>query len=192
MSQTSGDWDFAEVVRQYADQLFRYSLFLTGDYHQARDLTQEVFCRAFEKRSQLRSPEKVWPWLTRICRRLFLNHLRDQGGEEACPPEVLDRQESDSQPEEPEQVGALRRALAQLPPRWRILLTMFYFDDLSYQEIAEQLRLPMGTVMSGLFRAKRRLRELLEPTQDVVARAREKKRRPSKTKDLARESEKKK
>lgn len=191
MNQSTGDSDFAEVVQVFADQVFRYALFLTGDYHQAKDLTQEVFCRAFRKWSQLRTPERVWPWLCRICGRLFLNQLRSRNPEQARPPEELDRCPGSIIPPEPEEVAALRQAMARLPARFRLLLTMFYFEELSYQEIAERLHIPVGTVMSGLHRAKRRLRKLLSETSGGMVAPEEKQRKFAIAKDLAREAEKK-
>jgi RNA polymerase sigma factor (sigma-70 family) len=153
--------EFEQIVRQYLDDIYRYAYHLTGDQFQAEDLTQEVFLRAHRKWHQLRSHDRVWPWLAAICRRIFLNRARKQAREAPVSPDLLDHRPA----REIDQAGldaeGLAQALAKLPPRFRVLLMMFYFEGLSYREIASQLGLPIGTVMSGLARAKTQLRAKL-------------------------------
>lgn len=153
--------EFAEIVPQFLDDVYRYAYHLTGDRFQAEDLTQEVFLRAQRKWHQLRSRDHLWPWLTAICRRIFLNRMRKHRRECPVSPDSLDHRPA----QEMEQTGLdaehLARALATLSPRSRVLLMMFYFEGLSYRQIASRLGLPIGTVMSGLSRAKMQLRAKL-------------------------------
>ncbi len=161
MSDQSGEQDFLEVIRQHTDTVYRYALYLTGEPAQAEDLTQEVFLRAHRKWRQLRNRDQVKGWLYAICRRLFLNSRRRRGSPALLSPEELDRL-ADAAPSPAEDGGGrLQEAMAALSPRARVLLLMFYFEGLSYREIAERLGVPIGTVMSGLFRAKNQLRARL-------------------------------
>lgn len=161
MSDHSDDHDFLQVVRESLDDVYRYALHLTADQHQAEELVQEVFLRAQRKWHQIRNREQAKQWLFAICRRLFLNSRRRRNSLSLVPPEDLDTIACDYQAPPNDGGERLRQALRALPPRCRVLLVMFYFEGLSYREIADRLRLPIGTVMSGLYRAKQRLRQEL-------------------------------
>jgi RNA polymerase sigma-70 factor (ECF subfamily) len=127
-------------------------------------LTQEAFCKAQLLWAQLRDAERAKPWLFQILRNCFLHGVRsaqahpcvslDDVGEPAGP-------EPDELPDiEPEQ---LQQALNELPESYRTPLILFYFEDFSYRDIAEQMELPLGTVMSRLARGKAFLRARLAP-----------------------------
>lgn len=148
-----------KLVEDHYEALYRYAYRLSGSTAEAEDLTQETFCKAQMRWDQLRNRERVKPWLFAILRNAYLHRLRgrknmgtvslDDVGEPAEPlPEPLP-------PIEPEQ---LQDALNQLPEGFRTPLILFYFADFSYRDIAEQMDLPIGTVMSRLARAKNYLR----------------------------------
>jgi RNA polymerase sigma-70 factor (ECF subfamily) len=150
------------LVDEYYAALYRYAYRLSGSAADAEDLTQETFCKAQLNLSQLRDAGRVRPWLFSILRRLYLHQVRDDKKENCVPldgvgdiPEPL----PDSLPEiDPEQ---LQQALNDLPEGFRTPIILFYFADFGYRDIAEQMDLPIGTVMSRLARAKSHLRARL-------------------------------
>jgi len=154
--------DITELVAQHHEAVYRYAYRLTGAVHDAEDLAQQVFLVAQARLGQLREAQAARSWLFTILKRGFLKsrrrrHPQAAGGLELnlenIPAEVPTAEAIDRE--------QLERALDELPPKHRLILTMFYFEDCSYREIAEQLSMPIGTVMSRLARAKARLRERL-------------------------------
>jgi RNA polymerase sigma-70 factor (ECF subfamily) len=156
--------DVHRLVDEHYLALYRYAFRLSGAAADAEDLTQEAFCKAQLLWAQLRDAERAKPWLFQILRRCFLHRVRtarqhpfvslDDIGEVAGP-------EPDELPDiEPEQ---LQQALSELPESYRTPLILFYFEDFSYRDIAEQMELPLGTVMSRLARGKAFLRARLAP-----------------------------
>jgi RNA polymerase sigma-70 factor, ECF subfamily len=150
------------LVEDHYVGLYRYAYRLTGSAVDAEDLTQEAFCKAQLNLAQLRDPARAKPWLFSILRNAYLHRVRaakqqpcvslNGVGDVAEPlPEAL--------PEiDPEQ---LQQALQDLPEVFRTPIILYYFDDFSYRDIAEQMDLPIGTVMSRLARAKAYLRNRL-------------------------------
>ena len=152
------------VDGHYAD-LFRYAYRLSGSAADAEDLTQEAFCKAQANLGQLRDPGRAKPWLFRILRNAYLHRLRTERQARCVSlDDVGDVPEPSPEPlpdVDPEQ---LQLALNELSEVYRTPLILYYFDDFSYREIAEQMELPIGTVMSKLARAKAWLRgRLLQP-----------------------------
>lgn len=149
------------IVTHHAS-LYRYAYRLTGQPADAEDLTQQAFLIAQQKLHQLRETERAGAWLYAILRSCFLKSCRSKqpesppGGWEAD--ELVDETSTENETIDQE---ALAAALAELPDEFRLVVLMFYFEDLSYKEIAEQLELPIGTVMSRLSRAKGHLRRRL-------------------------------
>jgi RNA polymerase sigma-70 factor (ECF subfamily) len=150
------------LVQEHYEPLYRYAFRLSGSAADAEDLTQEVFCQAQLKFRQLRDPTRVKAWLFSILRNAYLHRTRDERRERKVPlesvPEVEERvpeplPEIDSQ--------QLQLILNDLPEDFRTPLILYYFEDFSYRDIAEQMEVPIGTVMSRLARAKAHLRARL-------------------------------
>ena len=159
--------DVVELVTAYGEPVYRYAYRLAGSAHDAEDLTQQTFLIAHQRLEQLRDPAKALAWLRTIARSCFLKSLRkwspaaeadlDVDLNDWSPQHVF-REGSRDEPFDGERLQA---ALTELPDEFRLVVVMFYFDQLSYKEIAEQLDLPQGTVMSRLSRAKATLRRKL-------------------------------
>lgn len=154
--------EMTTLVAAHHAVVYRYACRLCGCPVEAEDLTQQTFLIAQQKVRQLREPERVRGWLLAVVRSCFLKSVRRPRPISA---QVLDL-DIDQVPDQTpavEQVDreALHAALNQLPDEFRVVLLMFYFEVLSYQQIAEQLELPIGTVMSRLSRAKTHLRKKL-------------------------------
>ena len=150
------------MLDEHQERVFRYAYRLSGCAATAEDIAQEVFLRAFRSLHQLRDDAAARGWLLVIARNEFLRHCRRRAA--SCEV-VVDPQDCDTaaeqiapQIENQEWVAA---ALAQLPEDFRLVLLMYYFEELSYAQIAEQLNIPLGTVMSRLSRGKAHLKAAL-------------------------------
>lgn len=170
MGLPARQWTVERLVDQHYASLYRYAYRLTGTASDAEDLTQEAFCKAQSKQDQLRDPARAKAWLFSILRNAYLHRLRQERqqrlvslDELAELPEAL----PDSWPEI--DTARLQEALNELPEVFRTPVIMFYFEEFSYRDIAEQMELPLGTVMSRLARAKGYLRSrLLDPEATLV------------------------
>lgn len=151
------------LVEQHYESLYRFAYRLSGQASDAEDLTQQTFLDAQRKLDTLRDPDKVRAWLFMIVRNLYRRRLRDQGSH----PEVALGGTGEPATEEvslqPLDSETLQGVLNELPEEFRTVLVMFYFRELSYREIAEQLDVPIGTIMSRLSRGKKHLRQRLTP-----------------------------
>jgi RNA polymerase sigma-70 factor (ECF subfamily) len=154
-------------VDEHYTALYRYAFRLSGSSADAEDLTQETFCKAQLHFKQLRDPGRAKPWLFSILRNAYLHRIRADRQQHCVSLEgVGDIPEPlpDPLPEiDPEQ---LQQALNSLPEVFRTPIILYYFEDFGYRDIAEQMDLPIGTVMSRLARAKAYLRSRLHPPSE--------------------------
>ncbi len=149
-----------QLVDAHYQSLYRYAFRLTGSAEEAEDMTQEAFCKAQLKYAQLHEPSRVKPWLFSILRNAYLHRLRERKQEKACSLDLLG-DVPEPAPEQPLPDVAperLQELLGELPEAFRSPIVLYYFEDFSYRDIAEQMDLPLGTVMSRLSRAKAQLR----------------------------------
>jgi RNA polymerase sigma-70 factor, ECF subfamily len=165
----------AQELLSHTDALFRYAMALSRSVPAAEDLVQETFLRALSAKRPLRPDSNYKSWLFTILRNIWLNELRkrrwvslslDAEPEGAAPaiPASMD--------DDPHQryvskvkVNEVRDAIQQLPLEFREIIILREYDELSYQEIAEILACPTGTVMSRLARARSKLRAILSQQQ---------------------------
>lgn len=168
------DLTWEGIVRDHSARVYRLALHLTGNPHDAEDLTQDVFVRVFNSLSQYK-PGTFEGWLHRITTNLFLDRVRRRkrirfdwmGDDDAgvATADSFDRHERSGQPEDAFDMGHLEPdildALADLPPEYRAAVVLSDIEGLSYEEIAATLGIKMGTVRSRLSRARARLRESL-------------------------------
>jgi RNA polymerase sigma-70 factor (ECF subfamily) len=154
-----------QLVDQHYESLYRYAYRLSGSSADAEDLTQDAFCQAQLRLGQLRDPGRVKPWLFSILRNAYLHRVRNARRHQVMPMECLpDMPERLPEPLPEIDAAQLQEVLNELPEDFRTPLILFYFDDFSYRDIAEQMELPLGTVMSRLARGKAHLRaRLLQP-----------------------------
>lgn len=164
--------DIAALVDAHYAPLYRYAYRLSGSGPEAEDLTQEAFCQAQHKLHQLRDPERAKAWLFTILRNAYLHRLRASKPERQLTPdgaaEIPDR------PTEPLPLvdsAELQKALNELPEVFRTPIILYYFEDFSYKDIAEQMNVPLGTIMSRLARGKAYLRERLMDQADLMEKA---------------------
>lgn len=157
------------LVDDHYEPLYRYAYRLAGCAADAEDLTQEAFCQAQLKLDQLREPGKAKSWLFSILRNVYLHRARTNKQHRFVSldgiPDVAEPVPEPLPSVAPEQ---LRQALLDLPEVFRTPVILYYFEDFSYRDIAEQMDLPLGTVMSRLARAKAYLRNRLLPVPEIA------------------------
>jgi RNA polymerase sigma-70 factor (ECF subfamily) len=170
---------FGRIVRGYRERALASAMGLVHNEEDARDLSQEAFVRAWKALDRFHPGRPFYPWFYRILRNVCLNHLERRGRQREVSLEHLVEDESvpfrapgrgpAEQAERAEVAAITRRAIAALPPRQREILTMYHYDEMGYADIAEALEIPIGTVMSRLFHARRALAEALTPLLDRTA-----------------------
>lgn len=159
---------FGELVRKYMQRAYFAALGLVANHDDALDMSQEAFARAFRARGTLDPARPFYPWLYQIIRRLCFNFLRDQKTRRArlaaAGPWLADQADAraaQSAPDRETERADLRRrietAMEALAPHEREVIVMREFEGLKYREIAELLGIPIGTVMSRLYSARRAL-----------------------------------
>jgi RNA polymerase sigma-70 factor (ECF subfamily) len=158
----------AELVVEHHAAVYRYAYRLTGSSADAEDVTQQTFLIAQQKLDQVRDAERVGHWLLAVARNAFLKMYRRRmpmpaGGLEIDVNTVPDPASTDVAANDENEIDStqLQTAIDELPDEFRVPVLMFYFEEASYRDIAEQLDLPPGTVMSRLSRAKSHLRRRL-------------------------------
>ena len=158
------------LVDEYYAPLYRYAYRLSGSSADAEDLTQDTFCQAQLKLAQLRDPTRAKAWLFSILRNAYLHRVRADKHEHYVSldgmGDLAERLPDPFPPVEPER---LQQVLNELPEVFRTPIILYYFEDFSYRDIAEQMELAMGTVMSRLARAKAHLRARLTPAVETAA-----------------------
>ena len=159
--------EVAQLVLDYHREIYAYAYRLCGSVADAEDLTQTVFLTAHREAGPTEGPRGSQGMLYAILRSHFLKLVRKKRPASAASLE-LNFDDLAGDVDEPIDVDreALQIALMRLPESHRILLVMFYFEQCSYQEIADRLEMPMGTVMSRLARAKAKLRIHLSSTEE--------------------------
>lgn len=160
--------DLATLIETYYQPVYRYAYRLTGTAADAEDVTQQTFLIAQTKIDQLRNQSAVKGWLFTVARNLFLKSLRDNK-ETAVPLETLEESVTLGNLEQELTSEELQTVLDELPMEFRMPLILYYLQELSYKEIAAQLEVPIGTVMSRLARAKSVLRKRLSPERSPAS-----------------------
>ena len=167
-----GDPDaFATLVDEHQRYVYNLALRVVRDENEALDLTQETFVRAWTALPNFRGQSQFRTWLYRITTNLCYNRLpllrrslNDLGDD--VLPDVPESGDSGSNPmraiESNEIRSQLHQAIDDLDANYKILIVLRYHDELSYEDIASLLNLPLGTVKTGLFRAKEKLRLALQ------------------------------
>lgn len=166
----SADSSVRTLIDEHYATLYRYAYRLTGKTADAEDLTQEAYGKALSRWQQLRDHSKAKNWLFRILRNAYLRRLRDDRRQKVVSIDSIgDIQEEDREIPSVIEPGQLQDALNELEESFRTPLILFYFEEFSYRDIAEQMDLPIGTVMSRLARAKAHLKtRLLRPMDNQV------------------------
>ncbi|HZW13011.1 MAG TPA: sigma-70 family RNA polymerase sigma factor [Noviherbaspirillum sp.] len=149
--------DFADELALQIPRLRRYARALTHDAAWADDLVQDTLERALQRRWLFRFGTSITAWLLTMLYRLYLN----EAPRHRITSVPLEDVAEPAAPGDPAQQIDLQRALARLSPEHRAVIVLVGLEQLSYQEVAEMLNVPIGTVMSRLARAREQMRKLL-------------------------------
>jgi RNA polymerase sigma factor (sigma-70 family) len=152
---------FEDLIARWHGPLWGFVRRLMGDDDAAREILQDIWLRVIRGIPRLRDGSKLRAWLFGIARRTLMDRLRDQYARTRALDLEVDVDEIPTEPpaDEIDDWDGLERALEQLPLLDREAITLFYLQELSLNEIAEALKVPVGTVKSRLFRGRRLLRQ---------------------------------
>jgi RNA polymerase sigma-70 factor, ECF subfamily len=157
---------FGELVRRTQTAVFNVCYRLMGERREAEDMAQEAFIRAYERLGTFDLERPFLPWIRRVAANLCLNHLSAQTPDQEELDDERDKADAGESPsslvEQREQTERIRAALLALPPRYRVVIELRHFQELSYDEIARTLNRPLSDVKSDLFRARKILAEKLK------------------------------
>lgn len=154
--------DFNGLVADHGSALYRLAYRAVGDGHEAEDLVQDTFRSAWKSRMSFRTGEGERAWLVAILRRRIVDHWRRPKPPAVVPgDQVFDVGFVAEDPLRNEFTDEVQHALQQLPEELRETLLLVVVAELTHQEAAEMLDVPLGTVLSRVSRARKRLREYL-------------------------------
>jgi len=158
---------YSDLVREYQSSVFSVCYRVLGNRRDAEDLTQDTFLRAYNHLDSFDMERPFGPWVRTVAANLCYNHLNQsrlpsmplldehdipKGGGGKTPEAWLIKNERQER---------IYQALWQLPPHHRVAIELRHFQDLTYQEMADELEIPLNTVRSHLYRARNKLAELL-------------------------------
>lgn len=172
---------FDALVRMHEKRVYNLAYRLSGNYDEAGDITVEAFLRVYQAIINFRGDANFSTWLYRIVTNVYLDRRKRQKNRQTLSLEEyveleesqVTRQIEDPSPgpealvEAQQRQELLQKAIESLPEYQRAMIVLYHVDGLSYEEIAEVLSLPIGTVKSRLNRARLALREKLEPIREA-------------------------
>jgi RNA polymerase sigma-70 factor (ECF subfamily) len=160
---------FGQLVSRYQDRLYNSLLRVLSSSEDAADIVQDAFLQAYRKLESFRGGSQFYTWLYRIAFNLAMSHMR-RGRKEGSLDQMklqIGSEPVDGQPAvdagllQQERAESVHAALAELSDEHRQIVVLREIDGYSYEDIAEILELPVGTVRSRLFRARVEMRDLL-------------------------------
>ncbi|MDT8401833.1 MAG: sigma-70 family RNA polymerase sigma factor [Bacteroidales bacterium] len=170
---------YAELMNRYRDSIYYMLLKMVNNPSDADDLTIEAFGKAF-KNIQLYTPNYAFStWLFRIATNNCIDFIRKKKSAPAAMEQQQDEQDdpaSNLQSEMPgpeeemmqqQKIRHLTNVVSQLKPKYRRLIELRYYKEYSYEEISNELNLPLGTVKAQIFRAKELLYNILNKTENL-------------------------
>jgi RNA polymerase sigma-70 factor (ECF subfamily) len=160
--RTGDDIAFGELVERYKHLVYGMVWRLAGDRSQTDDLAQEVFLKVYRGLPYFRGEARLSTWIFRIVSNVCSEARGRHTAKVQGAPPLREPGRSDGAFADLELRDRLDKAIAQLPEQYRFLIAAHYLDGVQYEALAEALDIPIGTVKTHLYRAKRRLRELLQ------------------------------
>ena len=177
---TNTDRHFKQLMLTYQHRLYSFVLRQTGSVQEAEDITQEAFIRSYyalknypiQKIREL----KLQAWLFKIALNIFYNRqragtLQHTSLDSSESSSLMELEDEDSGPDEVvwhgEQRQEVEKLVASLPERYRVVINLYYFEELSYQEIADLLNSPLGTIKAKMHRGIALLRKTLQSKDQV-------------------------
>lgn len=155
---------YAEIIKRYQEKLTRYTTYLVGDYHQASDIVQETFIKAFKNLNGFDARKKFSSWIYRIAHNETMNIIKKNKKTVSLETQV-DFDSGINLEEEllkKELVEHAHECLALIPVIYREPLSLYYLEERSYEEIGDILKLPVGTVGTRINRAKIMMKKICQ------------------------------
>jgi len=172
VASKQGDQDaFAQLVQQHQRRVFNLVFRMLQEYEEANEVTQETFLAAWQGLPSFRGDARFSTWLYRIAYNCALKQLeqrkRDQALQTVVQAEYVaanrnEEERVDAELEAHARQSAVHEQLSMLPAKYRIVLVLRHLQEKTYEEMAEILTLPVGTIKTHLFRARNLLKERLE------------------------------
>jgi RNA polymerase sigma-70 factor, ECF subfamily len=166
--------DFEKLALPLLDPLYNFARWLSGDADEARDLVQETFVKALKGFGSFQEGTNFRAWMFRILRNTFLTSRTGLERRNTAQEDEAGFEESVVNRETPEttlirnaDTELVRKAIGQLSPPFQEVLLLAEVEEMKYQEVAEALSIPIGTVMSRLARARKQIREYILQTVGV-------------------------
>jgi len=162
-----GDQDaFAQLVQRYQRRVFNLVYRMLQQYEEANETTQETFLAAWQGLPAFRGDARFATWLYRIAYNCSLKQLeqrkRDKALQVALEAEQDNAKLVDTEMDVRDRQALVREHLSHLPAKYRIVLILRHLQDMTYEEMAEILTMPIGTIKTHLFRARNLLKERLQ------------------------------
>lgn len=170
---------YAELMNNYRDSLYFTMLRMTGDPHDADDLTIEAFGKAFKNLKQYTSEFAFSTWLFKIATNNCIDFMRkkskgnftintDDGEEDLSSQVVTHSPDPEEQFIMEQKIHLMREIVQKLKPHYKKLIELRYFKEYSYDEIVQELDLPLGTVKAQLFRSREFLFNILKHSKEKI------------------------
>ncbi len=172
---------YAELMNNYRDSLYFMLLKMTNSPYDAEDLTIEAFGKAFKRLAQYTPDYAFSTWLFKIATNNCIDFLRkkrkyivsiDSPFDSADDDYSMDIKSTDFDPEESymekQKIKMMRSIVERLKPHYKTLVELRYFKEYSYEEIAQELNLPLGTVKAQLFRARDLLYNMMKNNSEAI------------------------
>ncbi len=167
---------FQRLFEKYKRRVYKMVYLMLWNKEDSEDITQEAFFQVYKSIQTLRENRSFYSWLYNIALNLSTDHIRRKkgvrflslsrqfgGSPETLDIEIADWSKNSAQLFQKKETRiTVRKAVESLSPKYRMVLILKYFQDLSYEEIAQTLRCPVGTVRSRIHNAKRRLEQILK------------------------------
>jgi len=162
------DSAFSELVDRYKNLVYALVYRMVPDRSRTDDLAQDVFLKVYRGLPYFRGDARLSTWIYRIVQNVCVQARAERRPEVSLEPDANGRVRAE--PVAPDTAFAdletrdrLEKAIQQLPDNYRLLIAAHYLQGVQYEDLAAALNIPLGTVKTHLHRAKRRLREILEP-----------------------------
>ncbi|MCZ7602583.1 MAG: RNA polymerase sigma factor [Melioribacteraceae bacterium] len=165
---------FEDIINHYGDMVYNHCFKFTRNKETAKDLTQEIFLKIYQNLSRFRREANIKTWIYRITVNTCLtaiNSAYSKKMKQSISVDLFSMKKSAENIEEQiiiaENANNLQEALQQLSPNDQQIVILFYYDQLSYEEISKVLNIPLGTVGINLFRARKKLKKILQARNDL-------------------------
>jgi len=170
---------YAELMNHYRDSLYFTMLKMTGDPHDADDLTIEAFGKAFKNLTQYTSEYAFSTWLFKIATNNCIDFMRKKSkgnftvnsgiGEDDMSSQVINLSpDPEEQFIKDQKIHLMHEVVQRLKPHYKKLIELRYFKEYSYEEIVQELNLPLGTVKAQLFRSREFLFNILKNSKEKI------------------------